>query len=134
MDYNNNQWQQESIPQPAKADSNNFAIASLICGIISILLCFTIIFSLPLGALGIIFAVLSKRRTMKLAPSALVGSILSSISVAFSILMVIFSVLFMKNYSNNPSFREKLNELYVETYGVTLDDYLEENGIRFDYN
>ena len=39
-----------------------FAIASLICGILSNICCCTGILSLPVGALGILFAVLTKRK------------------------------------------------------------------------
>ena len=77
MDYNQNN------------ELNSFAVASMVCGILSVTLCCTGILALPLGALGILFAVLSKRLDTPLTPFSITGIILSSIGLLLGIIICV---------------------------------------------
>ena len=61
MDGFNQQQQNMQYYYPVKK-KNNFATAALIVGICSLFLLITFILPLPLGALGILFVILSKRK------------------------------------------------------------------------
>ena len=68
-----NDWQHEPYQAPVNVPRDNMATASLVCGMLSIILCITGVFSLPMGALGIIFALLSKRKGIKFSLMSKIG-------------------------------------------------------------
>ena len=105
--------------------------AARVCGIIS--LCFGMLaliacclgyLSIPLGALGILFAVLCRRQNQALPSAAKAGLITSVIGLILGIVMLLLSI-----YSTitNPIFwdtmqetYEQYEELYEEMYGIEL--------------
>lgn len=119
---------------------NNFANASLILGICSLVLLCTGIFSIPLGALGILFAVLS-RRAGKMNPGAKTGCILSLaglLSGLFITLFAYFSFIFTTIYDymeKNPDNYDSnaiMDELLENLYGTDYKNFLE-NTYGIDY-
>lgn len=94
MDPNESYFQQQNIPQPQPQPRNAMSMVSLILGICSIILiCCGL--SIPLGALGIIFAVLS-RGAGKMDGMSKVGLGLSigGIATFFVVMIFYFIVMF----------------------------------------
>lgn len=85
--YNNNTSSYNSAPEKIDA----FSAASMICGIISIILCCTGILSISAGALGILFAILSKRKSKPMPSMSLTGIFLSCTGIAMGVFVLIFS-------------------------------------------
>ena len=71
---------------------NPFLTASLFMGILSILSICTGFLSLPLGCLGILFAVLAYRKGQKLDLSAIMGIGSSIVGIVISIFIIISSL------------------------------------------
>lgn len=111
----------ESYYKPA----NKFAMVSMILGICSLVLLCTIFLPLVLGALGIIFAVLSKRRGQKMETPAVTGVVTSSLGLGVSLIFCIFSLV-SAFIMLQPENREQLNRVYEDSFGVTYEEYIEE--------
>ena len=124
-----NYYEDNSNRQPNEDYRGGLPLASRVCGIISISLgllsvtaCCLGYLSIPLGALGILFAVLSRRKDKPLPPMCKTGLFLSVIGLIIGILMMVVSI-----YSaiTNPNFwaamqetYEQYQQLYQELYGI----------------
>lgn len=129
-----NYYEDNSNRQPIEDYRGGLPVASRVCGIISISLgllsvtaCCLGYLSIPLGALGILFAVLSRRKGKPLPPMCKTGLILSVIGLMIGILMMVVSI-----YSaiTNPNFWAAMQEtyaqyqqLYQELYGTAPEAY-----------
>lgn len=131
MDYNNNNTNynyngypnQNYIPKPIKP-TNKFAIASLILGICSILFFCTLIGPVALGALGILFAILSKRKDHKMESSAMAGIITSAFGAITAV--VVWVGLFAVGFTMlKPENRDVLDSQFEEIYGMDLEEYIQ---------
>lgn len=121
MDYQSSQKQ------------NPFVVATLITGLLSLLSICTGILPLPLGALGVLFAVLSRRKGQRLETSAFVGVISSVMGMALSIVIIIMSFAALPSMLKSPEYREQLNSVSEAMYGMSFDDMIEEGyGIDLD--
>lgn len=82
--------------RPVYQEKNNMATASLVMGILSVCsICCCLLFGIVFGALGIIFAIMSKkegRMDGKMDGQAKAGLILSIIGIAVTVLIVILFV------------------------------------------
>lgn len=122
-DFDLNQ-QKNGAPSP---EPNGFASAALVLGILSLALCCCCYLSIPLGALGILFAVLSKRDS-QMAGRAKAGLGLSIAGLCLTLLMGL-SMLLM--FVNDADFRNTFDD-YMEYYqggdydSDDLDDFLRE--------
>lgn len=103
---------------------NGFATASLVLGICALLSICTLFLPLPLGALSILFAILSRRQHRKLAPNAIAGLITSIISVVMGLAITIYSLVSAFALLK-PENREYLNSVFEQTYGMDFDEYME---------
>lgn len=124
MDYRQNS------PAPRR---NPFTTASMILGLCSILTICTAILPLPLGALGILFAILSYRKGRRLDSMALTGVLTSSVGLLFSI--VIYGMVFamMPSMLQDPEYRDMLNRYSESIYGESYDELFEDAyGIDLD--
>lgn len=138
MDYNHynnseqNQPDSNYHPQLTPSPkSNNFAIASMVCGIVSIVLC-CIGLSLPISALGILFAVLTYRKGQMLDSMSITGSITSSIGLFLSIFMIVGTLIQLPAMMKDPVFREELDTVYEQLYGEDFADFWENYGIEME--
>ena len=68
-----------------------FSIASAVCGLLSLMTCCTIVLSLPLGALGLLFAVLAYRKGRKTSNICVTGITLSCIGLAAAAALIVYS-------------------------------------------
>lgn len=111
-------------PQYKPEAGNPFATAAMIIGLCSLLSLCTIFLPFPLGALGILFAILSRRKGKKLQSAAVTGLVTSIIGMVLGIgifIAVIASSLVMLKPEN----RDMLNEQFEEIYGMDFDEYME---------
>ena len=110
---------------------NGMATAALVMGLVAIISTFSTGMGFIFGALGIIFALLSRRQyTMdKMALSGLILSIIGSVA---SIITIIFSVIMIYK---NPEIIDQTMEQIYEIYGYeNTDDLFEDLDIPEDYD
>ena len=118
QNYNFNN--QNSYDNPRRESS--FAIASLAAGIFSIITCCTGITCIPLGALGILFALLSRKSDCRFPSMSVAGICTSIIGLAIGALLlyVSFRIVF------DPEFRAAyVNPFYQEFYGIDFEEFLQ---------
>ena len=80
--------------EEVKSTNNDFGVASLILGILSLILFFTILPSIVLGILGVIFGVMQRKRQK--TKWALAGIILSVLGIILSLGTIWFIVSIFK--------------------------------------
>jgi len=108
----------ENIDRRLEQDraSSMFATASLVCGIISlfgVFCCFPFVF----GALGIVFALLSKRGKQGITTAAKSGLICSVIGTVAAITLSIFMAVYSyTEIFSNPEALEELKDSYKKQY------------------
>lgn len=101
-----------------------FAMASLILGLLSVTVgCCGI--SLPLGALGILFALLVRRKARPLEGTARAGFTLSIIGFVIGILFTVYALISIPVMMQNDVYRERFNTYFRAGTGMDLDEYLE---------
>lgn len=103
-----------------------FIIASMICGILSVTACCTGILSLPLGALGIIFALLTYRKGKRMNGSALTGIMLSTMGIVTGISMLIYSFVTLPRMMQDPFFRSQVDSITEQMYGMDFAEFMRE--------
>lgn len=124
MDYyqntqnNQNQFNQQPA-QPKKY--SGFAIASMTCGIISLVLC-CIGFSKIFGALAIIFAILNHRKGKAINEMCIAGIITGAIGVLLGLVISFFGEIMMKD----PAYQQELYDNMERLYGEEFADYASE--------
>ena len=112
MDYNNN-----SI--------RSFSLASVIFGALSLLTCFTGIFPLIGGGLGILFAVLSRREDRPFASLSWWGVVLSCLGLFMGAMILTFAIVYyIIPMLTDPAFYQEMNTFYQNNYGISLDELL----------
>ncbi len=104
----------------------SFGIAAGVCGLLSMTTSCTIILSLPLGALGILFAVLSHRKGKKMSGTCATGLALSAAGLTFAVAMMVYSFVMMPVLMKNESFRNQVDTMTEQMYGVSFTDLMEE--------
>lgn len=115
QDFPNNQLNYERMDNTP----SGMAVASLIIGIISIVSLCCPILSIILGALGIIFSLLSRRRKEKISGNAQIGMILSVLGLVLGFLVMIGTVIYVIRQAGNENVQKYLKN-YEEQYG---DEY-----------
>ena len=122
--WNSNASHSSYYNQPTHAPyDRGFAIACLIMGILSMTsACCG--FSLPLGALGVLFAVLCKRKGKPLNSYCQTGLVLSVLGIIIQILLMIY-IIFSMLY--DPQFMEQLNQTSQIIYGMDFNELLRQS-------
>ena len=82
MDYyqNQNNEMNQNIPQ-IDPKYRGLSIASMVCGICSLVLCCTGLLSIPAGALGILFAMLTRKKGQRMSSMCVAGIWLSCVGL-----------------------------------------------------
>ena len=116
-------------PAPMKSRGDGMATASLILGIISLVSLLLLRISTPflLGGVGIVLAILSRGGTKKIIGKAKAGIICAVTAIVLDIAFCVFAVwltFVLPNHS--PAFREQINKICEEQYGVSYDEIIEE--------
>ncbi len=123
MDYNRDNLyysQNNTSSGQAPEKMNPFSIASMVCGILSILLCCTGILSIPLGALGILFAILTRRIGKSMPSASIAGIALSCAGVLFGLAMGAYVIYLI---ATDPEYRD----IYEDTYEYYYNEFYEYN-------
>ena len=101
-----------------------FTIASLVLGLLSVTVgCCGI--SLPLGALGILFALLVRRKGRRMGSTAKAGLILSIIGFIMGILLTVYAFVSIPLLMQNDAYRERFNAYFRAGTGMDFEEYLE---------
>lgn len=105
-----------------KQQFNTFSILSIVLGVMAVFSITTVVFPFFFGSLSIIFAVLAKGSSLKM-------DFMSKSAVAASLFGIILSFGItagtMYLLATNEDFRGQINTMYEESYGFTLDEYME---------
>lgn len=115
MDYNQNNQ---------KRKPNAFSIASMVCGIISIVVCCCGFLSLPFGALSIMFALLARRSGKSMDGMCITGIVTSVVGIICGIAFLIIT--FGSTYATieDPAYRDEMYDTMEEIYGEEMADYI----------
>lgn len=103
-----------------------FSVASAICGLLSVTTCCTVILSLPLGALGILFACLAHRKGKRMSSTCVTGLTLSIIGLGSAVLLMIYSLFMLPVFMKNESFLNQLNSITEQMYGIPFSELMEQ--------
>ncbi len=116
-------------PNYEKMDStpSGMATAALVIGILSIVTLCCSPLSVILGALGIIFSLLSRKGKARLQGNAMSGLVISVIGIILGILVTIGYIFYTIRMMGSEDFRQYLNE-YEDIYG---EDYYKYNYDNF---
>lgn len=109
-----NYQQNMSESQPPRG----FTLAAIICGIASVALCCLGPLTVPIGSLGILFAILSKRLGRPAHPLARSGLILSIIGIITGILMTVYSFYTVFTDPQFDAIREQYEQIFDYYYGT----------------
>ncbi len=119
--------QDNGTPQDSGVQTRSirgFALASMIFGVSSILLCCTGLLPLPLGALGTLFAILSRRRAKPMSGMGAAGMVTSIIGMVMGIVIIAYLAA-MVAMAFNPDTRPYLDRIYQNAYGMTFEEFME---------
>ncbi|MCR4897319.1 MAG: hypothetical protein K5891_11150 [Lachnospiraceae bacterium] len=105
--------------QVRRRPGEQLATASLIFGVLSVLLIITGFFGIAAGALGLLFGFLSLRNGQEPTSLQRAGLISSGIGFGLSLLLIMYSVYLVLN---DPTILESVNQMYNALYG-TSDDW-----------
>lgn len=123
--YNHNSNQYYGRPANTQGTNQRFGGAAFGCGIASIATLFTGVLSVGIGALGILFVNLSKRRGKAILPRAKAGMVMSIIGIVLGGIITFNSLLLMYTMVKDGSFYDtyynEFNESYKMIYGEDMD-------------
>lgn len=107
--------------------TDGFAVASLICGILSLVLCCSAFLSLALGALGILFAVLSNRKGKAMPGMSIAGISTAIVGMLLGFLMSCYYIFaaMLPGMLRQPEFRDRMDSLYEDAYGMDMNEFME---------
>ena len=93
LDYRVNRSNSSYYNQPVhKPQGQAFSTAALVCGIVSVTTCCAVVISLPLGALGLIFAHLARRQGKPVNSTCLLGQVCSWVGLVCAGALLIYSL------------------------------------------
>lgn len=102
-----------------------FSILSLLFGLLSLLLACTGIFSIPLGAFGILFAVLASRTGKKKNSMVISGILLSCIGIIFGGLLMVYSFITLPQAMKDPTFQQQMDYFTEPIYGIDFKEFMQ---------
>lgn len=119
---------QSFVPVPPRGlvtKPNSFATAAQICGIIAVISVFTMTIypAVILGALAIIFAVLSRGEEKKYSDRAKTGIVTGSVAIGIDIALIAATLMLI---FSNGEFKKQLNDACMQVYGQTFDQMLDD--------
>ena len=79
-----------------------------------------ILLSIPAGALGILFAMLTRKKGQRMSSMCVAGIWLSCVGLALGIFITISSIV---TVFTDPSYRNMLDQMYQQMYGVDMEEF-----------
>ena len=122
--YNNSNGANYGTPDNPAGTNSKLASASMIIGLISLALLFTFIFSsfsIPLGALGLVFAFMSTRAGKGVPTKAKTGILASSIGLGVGIILTVVSFVTVVKSGMLGSLLNTYSAMYEQMYGEEID-------------
>ncbi len=111
--YNQNPYGQNQYQYQEPKGSNSMAVASLVCGIIGLLISCCWFISLPLSITSIILGIIVLKKKKEGRSLAIIGIIIGAATILICILLVVFSAYM---FSTNSEFMNYYKEFYDEFY------------------
>ena len=119
---------------PGRESSHNMAMVAFVFGIAAIGSNFIlpVVLSFFLGSMSILFAILSKGGERKMESAARRGVVCSLLGFALAaILFVTMLVPMMLRQLSDPVFRDAMNQMSEQLYGISYDEVLREFDAQF---
>lgn len=126
MDYE--PYHNQPIQNPFQM--NSFERAAIICGLISLSTICTG-FSMPIGALGILFAFLAHRSGKRLSPICKHSTLFSAFGVIFPALTIISMLITLPAQIKDPN--SQINQMSEQIYGMNFEELTEEMLQGYDF-
>lgn len=102
---------------------SSFATASFVFGLLSLLLFWTGIMPFAAGAMGIIFAVLSRREDTPFPSMSWWGVVLSGIGIFLGSLLIYYAVrTVIIPMLTDPAYYQEMKTFYQNYYGINVDE------------
>lgn len=117
------------MASPLKSKGDNMATAAMVLGIISLISLLLLRLYIPflLGGVGIILAVLSRGKAIKMTGKARAGLICCITGLVLDIVLCIFSVYLVFALPDiMPEMMDEVNEMCEDKYGMSYDEILDE--------
>ena len=125
--WNSNASNSSYYNQPThRPYGQSFSIASAICGILAMMTSCTVVLSMCLGALGILFAVLAHRKGKRMSSSCVTGLTLSCIGVTFAVAILVYTYVMLPLLMKNEAFSRRLDAVSEQMYGISFSELMEE--------
>lgn len=111
-------------PESSRPNGDSLAMAAMLLGILSVAMCFFLMFHLSLifGSIGITLALLSKGWLPKIAGKAKTGIICAAAGVIMTSVLCCAS--FIALYTN-PKLMDQVNEVFETQYGISYEELME---------
>lgn len=77
-----------------------------------------------LGSMAIVFAVLSKGRSLRFSKRARRGAVLGGAAIVINMVYLVFALKTLRELLADPSGRQQISDLLYRQYGLTLDELL----------
>uniref|UniRef100_UPI004056E279 hypothetical protein n=1 Tax=Acetatifactor sp. TaxID=1872090 RepID=UPI004056E279 len=124
MDY----YQNTNLQKP-----NKLSIAAMTLGILSVIPCCMGAFSIHLGALGILFAVLTRRKGQRMNSLSFIGMWLSCMGLFYGIFLLVQAFIQLPQILNDPASMALTNAMYRQMFGMDFEAFLKTYyGIQFN--
>lgn len=125
--WNSNASNSSYYNQPThRPYGQSFSIAAAVCGLLSMMTCCTIVLSLPLGALGILFTVLAHRKGKRMNNTCTTGLIFSCVGLVSALFLILYSFVMMPTLMKNEGFRNQLNAVTQQMYGMDFTEFMQQ--------
>lgn len=119
----NNSYYNQPVHRPY---GQSFNTASNICGILSVMTgCFAL-FSMPLGALGVLFSSLARRKGRRSGPTGNMGFVFSCIGLVSALVTILSSLAMLPTLMKNEAFRSQFDQVTEQVYGMDFAEFMEE--------
>ena len=99
--------------------NQSLATASIVCGLMGILMIYTVVFPFVFGGVGIILACLSTNQSVFADKRTKFGFIISLVSLLLIILIVIYSFMQLRD----PVIYSAINDTFIQIYGTGIEDF-----------
>lgn len=118
MDTN---YQSNDSSQLKEEKVRSLATASMVLGIISVVLCCMGFLGIPFGALGLILALMTRQSGRRMSGMAMAGVWLSCVGIALGVLITASAVYTI--LSDPSAYMDTLNAMYEQFYGMSMEEY-----------
>ncbi len=125
--WNSNASNSSYYNQPThRPYDQGFGIAALVLGLLSSTLA-NCGLAIPLGSLGILFAILSRRTKKRMNSNARFGLYLSVFGCIYGVGVIIYTFVQLPSMMQDPAFVNQLNSIYQTFFGMNFEEFMQSN-------